>query len=195
MYFRNTYTVTAMLLIPTRCAIAPRPCTQFSPSPVPIQQLPDYFLPHHGPDVATLLNTEAIRQTLILYPSAIDGRAFASLSSIFATDAIANYSAPIGVLNGLPTITAALKQALASFTSNQHILGPQNVRICDGEKAISATYFGSVHFLPQNETVVPGDTVGADGVLNAYGQYQDTWEKRNGLWKIVYRNMVFMVGV
>lgn len=190
----NIYALAAVLLIAVPHAIASPPCTQFAPSPVPIPQLPDYFPPHHSLDAATLIDTEAIRQTLSLYPYFIDGRAFPSLSSVFTTDAVANYSFPLGVLNGLSTIAATLEQALATFPGTQHLLGPQSVRICDSRKAISVTYFRAVHFLPQNGTVGPGDILGGDSVLYAYGQYQDTWEKRDGLWKIVYRNLVYMVG-
>ncbi|KAL5456356.1 hypothetical protein PMIN07_006688 [Paraphaeosphaeria minitans] len=107
-------------------------------------------------------------------PVHIDGRAFPFLSSIFTTDAVANYSAPLGVLNGLSTIAATLEQALASFPGTKHLLGPQNVRICDSKKAISVAYYRAVHFLRQNGTVGPGDILGGDSVLYAYGQYQDT---------------------
>ncbi|KAF2437758.1 hypothetical protein P171DRAFT_399340 [Karstenula rhodostoma CBS 690.94] len=192
MYLRTIHALSVVLLIAVPRAIASQPCAQFSPSPIPIQQLPDYFPPHTSLDATTLLDTEAMRQTLTFYPYIIDGRAFPSLSSIFTTDAVANYSAPLGVLKGLSTIAATLEQALASFPGTQHLLGPQSVRICDSKKAISVTYYRAVHFLPQNGTVGPGDIVGGDSVLYAYGQYQDTWEKRDGLWKIVYRNLVYM---
>ncbi|KAK7183029.1 hypothetical protein DPSP01_006021 [Paraphaeosphaeria sporulosa] len=192
MYLWNSHAFAAVLLMSAPHAIVSLSCTQFSPSPVPIPQLPDYFSPHHYLDATTLFHTEAIRQTLTLYPYIIDGRAFPSLSSIFATDAVANYSAPLGVLNGLSTIAATLEQALASFPATQHLLGPQTVRICDSKKAISVTYYRAVHLLPQNGTVGPGNILGGDSVLYAYGQYQDTWEKRHGLWKIVYRNLVYM---
>ncbi|KAL5393026.1 hypothetical protein PMIN02_005956 [Paraphaeosphaeria minitans] len=174
MYLRNIHTFAAVLLTSVPRVIASQPCTQFSPSPVPIPQLPNYFPPNNGLGATTLLDVEAISQTLTLYPYIIDGRAFPFLSSIFTTDAVANYSAPLGVLNGLSTIAATLEQALASFPGTKHLLGPQNVRICDSKKAISVAYYRAVHFLRQNGTVGPGDILGGDSVLYAYGQYQDT---------------------
>lgn len=147
-------------------------------------------------DPSTVVDTEAIRQILLLYPLAIDGRAFSSLENIFAPDAVANYSAPIGVLAGTSAIATALETALAAFLGTQHHLGASNVRICGNqEQAISATYYRAVHFLSQNSTAGSSDIVSGNGVLYAYGQYQDTWEKRGGQWKIIYRNLVYMVSL
>ncbi|KAL1598639.1 hypothetical protein SLS60_007779 [Paraconiothyrium brasiliense] len=194
MYLRNSHTVAATLLIAISPATASRPCTQFSPSPVPVQHLSAYFLPQYGLHATALLDIEAIRHTLALYPYIIDGRDFPSLSSVFTADAIANYSVPIGVVNGLSAIESTLGAALASFLGTQHLLGSQSVRICDRNSAISVSYYRAVHFLPQNKTTGPGDVVTGDAVLYAYGQYQDSWEKRHGRWKINYRNLVYMVG-
>ena len=193
MHVANICTLSAALLMATPAAIATQPCTQFSPSPIPIQQLPAFFPPQHHLTVTTLLETEAIRQTLSLYPYIVDGRTFSSLSSVFTLDATANYSVPLGVLNGPSLIASTLESALAPFPETQHLLGSRSVRICENERAISVAYYRATHFLPQNRTVGPGAIVGFDGVLYAYGQYQDTWEKRDGLWKIVYRNLVYMV--
>lgn len=173
-------------------AITSQACNGYSPSPIPVGQLPAFFPPQHRPEVATLLDTEAIRQILALYPYIIDGRSFSALSDVFTSDAVANYSAPLGVLNGLSTIASTLESALASFEGTQHLLGTQSIRICDDNIAISITYYRAVHFLPQNGT---GGVVGANDIIYAYGQYQDTWEKRDGLWRIVYRNLVYMAGI
>lgn len=192
MYLRSLKTIAMVLTTVARTTA--QPCSQFSPAPVPIPQLPGYFPPHYSADATTLLEAEAIRQTLTIYPYIIDGRDFALLSTVFTTDAVANYSAPLGVLSGLSTIAATLEQSLAQFPGTQHLLGPQNVRVCDSDNAISVTYYRAVHFLPHNGTVAPVEVLGLDSVLYAYGQYQDTWEKRDGLWKIVYRKLVYMVG-
>lgn len=185
-----------LLIVATSQTAASNPCARYSPSPVPIQQLPTYFSTSKNFDPSTVVDTEAIRQILLLYPLAIDGRAFSSLENIFAPDAVANYSAPIGVLAGTSAIATALETALAAFLGTQHHLGASNVRICGNqEQAISATYYRAVHFLSQNSTAGSSDIVSGNGVLYAYGQYQDTWEKRGGQWKIIYRNLVYMVSL
>ncbi|KAJ4333998.1 hypothetical protein N0V95_009286 [Ascochyta clinopodiicola] len=139
-----------------------------------------------------LLDTESIRQTLSLYAYIIDGRTFDSLSDIFTTDAIANYSAPLGVMNGVEEIKKSLSAALAPFPGTQHLLGSQSIRLCNKTEAISATYFRAAHFLQRNATGAVPDVADYSNMLYAYAQYQDSWVKRNGLWKIKYRNLVYM---
>lgn len=197
MYLEKFNAVAVALLL-AAAPVAPQDvqsCDTFAPGPVSPHQLPGYFPPPRNVDTSTLDNTEAaIRRTLALYPLAIDGRVFSSLANIFAPDAVANYSAPIGVLTGPDEIASSLEVATASFLGTQHLLGTTNIRVCkEGKKAISVAYYTAIHFLAQNGTVGPGDIVGFNSVLYAYGQYQDTWEKRGGDWKIVYRNLVYMV--
>lgn len=181
------------LLFRTAHAIASRSCAEFSPSPVPFSQLPDYFSRQKVSDVAVLADVEEIRQTLSQYAFSIDGRDFDALSDVFTTDAVANYSAPLGVLNGLEAIEATLSAALSQFPGTQHLLGTQKIRLCSKETAISATYYRAAHYLQQNATGGATEIIDDSGLLVAYSQYQDSWVKRNGTWKIAYRNNVYMV--
>lgn len=50
----------------------------------------------------------SIKNTLSLYPLAIDGKDFSLLASVFTTDAVANYSTGVGVLDGLDQIETGL---------------------------------------------------------------------------------------
>ena len=198
MYLRKLPIVAAALLVratPTSPYDDVPSCDTYAPAPISLHQLPGFCPPPRNVDASSLHTTEAaIRRTLALYPLAIDGRAFSSLTNVFAQDAVANYSAPIGVLKGPDEIASSLEAATATFLGTQHLLGTTNVRLCEGgKKAISATYYTAVHFLAQNGTVGPDGIVGLNSVLYAYGQYQDTWEKRSGDWKVVYRNLVYMV--
>ncbi|KAF9695650.1 hypothetical protein EKO04_006358 [Ascochyta lentis] len=186
------YMLAAALLVAVSQAVTTQPCAGFSPNPVPISQLPTHFPPQKLTNVETLLDTEAIRQTLSRYAYAIDGRIFDSLSDVFTTDAIANYSAPIGVLNGVKAIETTLSASLAPFPGTQHILGSQSIRLCNEDEAISTSYYRAAHFLPRNATGSVPDVAGYASMLYAYGQYQDSWVKLDGLWKIKYRNLVYM---
>ena len=187
----RVFAVAALLVAATQ-AVVSQPCAQFSPAPVPLSQLPAYFPRQKTTNVAQLLDIEDIRQTLTLYAYVVDGRDFNSLSEVFASYAIANYSAPLGILNGSQAIVSTLTTALAQFAGTQHLLGSQSIRLCDKDKAISTTYQRSAHFL-QNSTVLPTGLTDDSAVLYAYGQYQDSWVKRDGVWKIAYRNLVYMV--
>lgn len=166
-------------------------CADYSPAPVPVSQLPAYFLRQKSINTASLADIEEIRQTLSEYAFIIDGRTFDALSDVFAANATANYSEPLGVLAGVETIKTTLSAALAQFPGTQHLLGSQRIRLCSKSTAISATYFRAAHFL--NATVGATETVDDSAVFSAYAQYQDSWVKRDGLWKIAYRNVVYMV--
>jgi hypothetical protein len=179
------------LLVTTTQVLALKSCAQFSPGPVAFSDLPAYFPRQKFSKLANLADIEEIRQALSQYPFSIDSRDFGALSDVFTTDAIANYSAPLGVLNGLPAIETTLSAALSQFSGTQHQLGTQRIRLCEKDTAISATYYRAVHYL--NATGGALQVIDDSGVLIAYSQYQDSWVKLNGTWKIAYRNNVYMV--
>ncbi|KAL3463456.1 hypothetical protein BJX64DRAFT_287474 [Aspergillus heterothallicus] len=159
------------------------PSAQPQPQPYPLASLPSLFPPRADPDPTPI---ESIRQTLALYPLAIDSKNFSSLSLIFAPDAVANYSAPLGVLTGLPEIESVLNASLACVTT-QHSLGTQVINVLSHEMARSVTYYTAAHF-------GKGDLSSETAVV--YGQYQDIWKKaRDGTWRIVGRDLVYMSGV
>lgn len=152
-------------------------------APIALSSLADGCTPEVYTDAGTI---EAIRNTLAIYPFAIDGKNFDALSKVFATDATANYSAPLNALTPLSTIQSTLKASLACVTT-QHLYGTQWVDVVSPISARSITYFRAAHF---------GKGDSADQVLYAYGQYQDNWERQAlGTWRIVHRNLVYMVGL
>ncbi|KAG0652999.1 hypothetical protein D0Z07_0532 [Hyphodiscus hymeniophilus] len=70
----------------------------------------------------------AIRNTLAHYPLAIDEKRFSALSLVFTPDAVANYSAPLNVLTGLPMIEDVLEADLR-VVSTQHSYGTQLIEV------------------------------------------------------------------
>ena len=89
---------------------------------------------------------DQIRNTLAHYPAAIDGKNFAALNLVFTADAVANYSAPLNVLNGLQAIETTLKTNLA-LVLTQHALSTQIIEIeTSGLQARSVTYFTASQF-------------------------------------------------
>lgn len=175
----------------------PQGCPKLAPAPVAPEKLPSIFTARPDVDVQALLDTEAIRRTLALYALAIDGRSYDSLSHIFAQDVVANYSAPLGVLTGLDAIKTSLEASLTVFDRTQHLLGSQIIEICGprNDAAVSVTYYQATHFLPRNATGGAMDVADDSSVMDAWGQYQDTWRKARGGWRIVSRNLVYMVSL
>jgi hypothetical protein len=65
------------------------------------------------------------------------------LSAVFTNNAVADYSSPVGVLHGLPTIISSLTLALINFTTQQS-LTTQTVDIVSNGQA--EMYLIAVHF-------------------------------------------------
>ncbi|KAJ5152659.1 uncharacterized protein N7482_009137 [Penicillium canariense] len=149
-------------------------------APISIGSLASQFSPPKREDAATI---EAIRNTLAIYPFAIDGKDFDALSKVFTSDTTANYSAPLNVLTPLSTIQSTLKASLTCVTT-QHLYGTQLIDVISPTVARSVTYFRAAHF-------GKGDTTGQ--VLYAFGNYQDRWHLQDDhTWRITYRNLVYM---
>ena len=154
----------------------------FGKAPIPLDKIPTKL---SLPKVVDSISTETVRNTLALYPFAIDGKAFDALDKVFAEDAEANYSAPLNTLAGLTAIKSVLSASLMNV-STQHSFGTQFIYTLSADSAFSITYYQASHFGHGNLS---------DQVATAFGQYQDTWKRMlDGNWRILYRNLVYMVG-
>lgn len=151
--------------------------------PVSLFDTPKVFAPCAERQDATAL--AQIANTVSLYSLALDGKDFSQLKNVFFEDAVANYSAPIGVLQPLSVIEKTIGGFLAPVTT-QHQLGTQVIDLLPGGcKARSLTYLISSHF---------GRGKYEGEVLYAYCQYQDVLAKdQDGNWKIQIRLMQYMV--
>ena len=179
MHF-SIYFYAALLSLSASVAAGSAPLT--SGQPVPQFDLPYAF--QSAEYVASPSDVEAIRNTLALYPLAIDGKNFPALGLVFATNAVANYSAPLNVLTPLSTIESALEASLAPVTT-QHSFSTQVIDILSPNTAVSVTYYTATHF---------GIGQFAGQIVIAYGQYQDVWDKQeDNAWRISHRNLVYMV--
>ena len=132
-------------------------------------------------DPASILS---IQNTINTYPLAIDSKNFSALSLVFTPDAVANYSAPLGVLHGLPNIQYILAKNLAPVTT-QHALSTMVVDLgADGTSARTKTYYTATHF---------GHGLSDGQIYVAYGRYEDTLSLTAQGWRITYRHLIYMV--
>jgi hypothetical protein len=146
----------------------------FGTQPIAFSKLSTIFPP---PVIEATIAIEAIRNTLAPYPFAIDGKDFAALSNIFAQNVVANYFAPLNILTPLSAVISVLESSLGCVTT-QHSVSTQLITVLSVKSAFSVTYFRAMHFGRGNTTAGP--------YLEAFGQYQDTWERQADLtWKIV----------
>ena len=170
----------------TAASYTPYPCANLTTLPpsldnATLSSLPSTFAPAARPQEPIAL--DQIRATLALYPLVIDSKSFASLSLIFTPGAVANYSAPLGVLTPLSTIESVLEASLAAVTT-QHLLGTQVIELLGECAARSVTYYRAAHF---------GMGVYEGQVVEAFGQYRDVLVKWEGGWRVRERGLVYMV--
>ena len=134
---------------------------------------------------APLTPWEHIHSTLTLYARAIDTKDFGLLSSVFASNAVANYTGSLSNLNGLPAIESGLQTAVAKIDT-QHLLGSISIEsIAHGDVVVanSTTYF-------QASLFGKGSLLGK--VLYQYGYYADDLILvEDGQWRISRRELVF----
>ena len=96
--------------------------------------------PQSATDIAQIVNT------LALYPLAVDGGNFSTLSLVFAEDVIADYPiAGLGILTPLTMLEQSIVAASANFSS-QHAYGTQIVEITGEGRAKSLTYVTATLF-------------------------------------------------
>jgi hypothetical protein len=184
---RFTALLTTAFAVVTKSQIQGKRGTETTISLTGTVPIPLYDLPTLVPGTsfqADPYDVEAIRNTLSHYPLAIDGKNFAALGLVFTLNAVANYTAPLGVLTPLSNIEAVLGASLATVTT-QHLLGTQVIDILSPTTAFSVTYFQASHF---------GTGIYSGEVLTASGQYQDVWTRQADLtWRISHRSFAYMV--
>lgn len=166
----------------------PAPQLPYGTTPLDSSQLPQLLAQKTSLDHDTR-SMETIRNKLSLYAFAIDGKQFDVLEQIFSSDAVANYSAPLGVLSGVAEIIATMEQTQAKVSAGQHSLSSQFVEIVDEHNAFSVSYFVSAQF---------GKGVYLNEGLYSTGQYQDSWfrqDPKRQEWMISHRNLVYMVSL
>lgn len=92
-----------------------------------------------------------IQRTLDTFSLAVDAHDFSLLSSVFSTDATANFGGSSGELNGLANISTALQTALKGQKS-QHALSTQVVDFSSPSQANATSYLQGRFFGQGNLT-------------------------------------------
>ena len=128
----------------------PNALLPYNTSAVDFAGIPTAYAGVTRPQDPTVL--DQIRFTVALYAFAIDGKDFESLDLVFTDDAVANFSAPIGVVTSLSAIKSVVQKTLA-YVHTQHKLSTQIIDISpNGCQAKSVTYLDASHFGQGNYT-------------------------------------------
>lgn len=121
----------------SKCPATPVLDASFT-TPVPFFSLPTIFPEPTAPQ--NPVDFIQIRNTINLYPLAVDGKNYGALGEVFTPNVVANLSQG-GLIHGLPALEGAIGASFVHVTT-QHQLGTQYIDIIKGGcQAKSVTYF------------------------------------------------------
>jgi len=130
--------------------------------------------------IRDLADKDAIRELLHLYCIGSDRMDAALVESVFHADARLHY----GYFDGGPKdLSAFSSRFLARFSGTHHSLTNFIIRL-DGQSARSLSYITALHSGGTRKDGSRYDMLG-------YGRYVDLLQKRNGMWRIAERTVVF----
>jgi hypothetical protein len=130
--------------------------------------------------IRDLADKDAIRELLHLYCVGSDRMDTALVESVFYDDARLHY----GYFDGGPKeLTAFSSRFLARFTGTHHSLTNVIVRL-EGQSARSLSYITALHSGGKRKDGSRYDMIG-------YGRYVDLLHKRDELWRIAERTVIF----
>ena len=125
-----------------------------------------------------MLDKMALHELVQNYCRAVDRRDYALLESVYHPDSIDDHS-PMFKGSG-PEFVRWIPSSVEKFELTQHIIANASF-VVDGTIAEGECYIVAYHLSknePQRETI-------------AHGRYLDRYEKRDGVWRILYRKIVY----
>jgi hypothetical protein len=129
-----------------------------------------------------------VEDLLERYTSCIDAKDWNGLDSVFAPDAILDYSSSGGPPAGpYPEIKAWLERALAIFPMTQHMIGKSRIRI-DGDTAHCRSIFYNPMGMPIDADGQFSTDAAKQAGLHTFvvgGFYNDTCKRTPDGWRIV----------
>jgi hypothetical protein len=136
---------------------------------------------HTDPAVQRLIDESAIRYLLASYPRALDRQDHALLASLFHSDAIDEHGPYNGPASGFVEFMRSGGKAGQHW---MHHNGTQLIDI-DGDVALTETYTLAFVRQPRSD--------GSEGEEEVFlrVRYLDRVEKRDGIWRIAHRRVVF----
>jgi 3-phenylpropionate/cinnamic acid dioxygenase small subunit len=133
---------------------------------------------HESVSVTEIADRFAIDDLLTRYALAIDTKDYAVLRSVFAPDAMLDYTGAGAIRGGPDDVVGWLQKALAGFPATQHFVTNRSVTL-DGDRATSYSYF----YNPMSWT----DGEDRQRAFFVGGYYNDRLERRPEGWRIVER--------
>jgi hypothetical protein len=125
-----------------------------------------------------LIDKQAIHDALMYYCRGVDRCDEELMRSVYHEDAVDHHGPYTG--NGWEFVSIFVPDSRANSTFTQHAIANLTIEL-DGDRAASEAYF--VAYVGRQD----GDTEYVDAFG---GRYVDDWEKRDGKWGVVAREVV-----
>lgn len=122
-----------------------------------------------------LLAEREIQRALFRFARAMDERDWGALDAVLAADAGADLG--LGPVQGRAAIVAVMRSFLDACGPSQHLLGNLVIDV-EGDRAESRCYVSDMHLGTGDKSQLTFSTL---------GEYHDRWQRRDGVWTMVYR--------
>ena len=132
-------------------------------------------------DVAALVDKQAIREVTMRYFRGVDRLDAALIASAFHPDAIDEHAGM--VLHGADIGERLIELITATSSMTIHHISTQLIEL-DGDRAGGETYYFSLRTFEHDGEVTLGQSS---------GRYVDRFERRDGVWKIIHRQLLIEV--
>lgn len=133
-------------------------------------------------DLQTLLDERAIMHGLGRFARILDGREWDAVHEVFADDVTFNYGDG-REQTGIAAMTKQFRDFLGGCGPSQHLLGSIVITV-EGDKGTSNAYVQARH---------QGKNGRENLRLDSNGEYVDQWERRPEGWRIVRRDVHWLV--
>lgn len=135
-----------------------------------------------------LLDKDEIRDLMARYCRGVDRADWDAVRATYHVDAHDDHGDYKGDIDGF---IAFAKSRTGGATQVMHFLGECLIEFAGPDLAVAETYFHTAHTLGAEAQKQYGTAPGGSVQLSQYGRYVDRVERRDGVWRVASRIVVF----
>lgn len=136
-----------------------------------------------------LIDKDEIRDLMARYARGVDRGDWDLVREVYHKDAYDDHGDYKGGLDGFVEFA---RSRTGGATQVMHFLGECLIEFASPTVAVAETYFFTAHTLgPDAQKAYGAKSQGGPVQISQYGRYADRVEKRDGVWRIAFRYVVF----
>lgn len=128
-----------------------------------------------------LIARAEIQDCVARYARGVDRRDWASVRATYHDDAVDDHGAFSGSADDFVEWVSVRQASIPAAT---HFLGNSLIEFADDQKAVVETYYIASQRVPLSDRPFEID-------IEVLGRYVDLFEKRDGVWKVAHRRVVY----